>query len=190
VPEMCTSVPACVLGVPGMPERPAHKKTRTHKNPKSAPKQGFGQQTSLFPAPRPRAKSGPGSARKKGNNSASGLRTPSLRVFRATPYPSPWSTDLKLARPKFAYIMILCSWEDRQKAPSRPVKQSRWARSTELGLCFFWPGSRCQTHVTAATAPLLMPPAWVRAGSIEGPVPSAALCEATTSAARSPSSLV
>ena len=34
-----------------------------------------------------------------------------------------------------------------------------------------------------------MPPAWVRAGSIEGPVPSAALCEATTSAARSPSSL-
>jgi hypothetical protein len=31
-----------------------------------------------------------------------------------------------------------------------------------------------------------MPPAWVRAPSIEGPAPSTALCEATASAARSP----
>ena len=74
--EMCTSVPACVLGVPGMPERPAHKKTHTQKKPKSAPKQGFGQQTSLFPAPRPRAKSGPGSAREKKKQPRPGLRAP------------------------------------------------------------------------------------------------------------------
>ena len=43
-----------------------------------------------------------------------------------------------------------------------------------------------QTHETAAAAPVLVPCAWVRAPCIEGPAPSAALCEATASSARSP----
>ena len=42
-----------------------------------------------------------------------------------------------------------------------------------------------QTHETAAAAPVLVPCAWVRAPCIEGPAPSAALCEAPTSSARS-----
>ena len=46
-----------------------------------------------------------------------------------------------------------------------------------------------QAHETAAAAPVLVPCAWVRAPCIEGPAPSAALCEATTSSARSPPSL-
>jgi len=42
-----------------------------------------------------------------------------------------------------------------------------------------------QMHETAAAAPVLVPCAWVRAPGIEGPAPSAALCEAPTSSARS-----
>jgi len=42
-----------------------------------------------------------------------------------------------------------------------------------------------QMHETAAAAPMLVPCAWVRAPGIEGSAPSAALCEAPTSLARS-----
>ena len=42
-----------------------------------------------------------------------------------------------------------------------------------------------QTHETAAATPVLVPCAWVRAPCIEGTAPSAALCEAPTSSARS-----
>ena len=50
-------------------------------------------------------------------------------------------------------------------------------------------GKADPAHETAATAPLLVACAWVRAPSIEGPPPSAALCEAPTSSARSAASL-
>jgi hypothetical protein len=46
-----------------------------------------------------------------------------------------------------------------------------------------------QTARKTATAPLEVRPAQVRAPSIDGPVPAAALCEATASSARSPARL-
>ena len=50
-------------------------------------------------------------------------------------------------------------------------------------------GKASQAHETAASAPVLVPCAWVRAPLIEGPAPSAALCEAPTSSACSAASL-
>jgi hypothetical protein len=46
-----------------------------------------------------------------------------------------------------------------------------------------------QTARKTATAPLEVRPAQVRAPSIDGPVPAAALCQATASSARSPARL-
>ena len=50
-------------------------------------------------------------------------------------------------------------------------------------------GKASQAHETAASAPVLVPCAWVRAPLIEGPATSAALCEAPTSSACSAASL-
>ena len=135
----CWASPAC-------PSAPRTKK-RTHtKNQKARPSKDSDSKPLFSPrhahAPNP-GREAPG---KKRNNPAQGFEPPPA-CTPSPAHPSPWSTDLKSARPKFAYIMILCSEcsrEDRhfrQKSPMTPLVSQR-ARSGNFGRI------GCQTHLT------------------------------------------